>query len=313
MSPVHTQHPEQNTDPDPKSGLLTARTYAKINLILKVGQLDQSGMHPICSWMHSINLWDELSVEHISGSTSEFDIRWDDGRAVDWTLESDLVFKVHQRMEQRMSRPMPVRVVLKKSIPSGGGLGGGSSNAAGMAMALNQLFSCSFSERELQELVHKIGSDIPFFVDLESFNASSAAGPAVVEGIGDQITRTHRVDHELTLLIPDFGCPTGDVYRAFDQLAAESKIGVSDMSAVHGAAQNSTLDPGSLVNDLTSPALRSVPELSTLMSKIRQAGIDAKLSGSGSTMFVLGHLGSQEVDQLRTIDPAMSVLRTKLV
>lgn len=262
--------------------------------------------------MHSINLWDELSVEQASISESEFDIRWDDGRAVEWDIESDLVFRVHQLMEQRIGRSMPIRVSLRKSIPSGGGLGGGSSNAAGMAMVLNRLFSCSLSERELQALVHEIGSDIPFFVDLESFDASHAARPAVVQGIGDQITRSHRLNHELTLLIPDFGCPTGAVYSAFDQISAEHHLRDVDSSDVYRSSRKASIDPGSLINDLTDPAMRAVPELHALMSAIRSVGIDPKLSGSGSTIYVLGDLGIREEEILRSIAPTLRVLRTTL-
>jgi 4-diphosphocytidyl-2C-methyl-D-erythritol kinase len=86
------------------SDVLTIQTYAKINLILRVSPPTPQGMHPIGSWMHSIDLSDTISIERIGDSASEFDIRWSDGKSVQWEIESDLVYKAHASFEQCVSR-----------------------------------------------------------------------------------------------------------------------------------------------------------------------------------------------------------------
>ena len=162
----------------------TIYTYAKINLILQVEPPIENGYHPIGSWMHSIDLADTISIELIPDKDSTFDIRWSDGSTVDWDIENDLVFRSHAIFEHHLGRKVPVRIQVRKHIPAGGGLGGGSSNAAGVLMLLNEMMDAGLSESELQSMAHKLGTDIPYFIDLESFNKHVPSSPAIVSGLG---------------------------------------------------------------------------------------------------------------------------------
>ncbi len=292
------------------SDVLTIQTHAKINLILRVSPPTSEGMHPIGSWMHSIDLSDIISIERIEDSASEFDIRWSDGESVQWEIESDLVYRAHTIFEQHSGESFPVRVRVQKHIPAGGGLGGGSSNAAGVLMALNELSGSRFSEQQLQEMAHEIGSDIPYFIDLESFNTRKPARPAIVSGIGDHIERTQRVDSDITLLIPNFGCPTGLVYRAFDDRSDHAPL---DLSEIYQAATSGNLEASSIINDLQEPATNVVPELKVIIQRLQSIDVHPHLSGSGSTLFVIGAMDAITRSRISERIPELRIIETRLV
>jgi 4-diphosphocytidyl-2-C-methyl-D-erythritol kinase len=292
------------------SDVLTIQTYAKINLILRVSPPTPQGMHPIGSWMHSIDLSDTISIERIGDSASEFDIRWSDGKSVQWEIESDLVYKAHASFEQHCGEDLPVRVRVEKHIPAGGGLGGGSSNAAGILMALNELSGSRFTEQQLQDMAHELGSDIPYFIDLDSFNTREPARPAIVSGIGDRIERIQRIGSDITLLIPNFGCPTGLVYRAFDQQSDHTPF---DLAAIQHAATSGSLEARSIINDLQEPATNAVPELNGIIQRLQSIDVHPHLSGSGSTLFVVGTMDVSARSRIAEHIPELRLIDTRLV
>jgi 4-diphosphocytidyl-2-C-methyl-D-erythritol kinase len=288
----------------------TIHTFAKINLILKVAAPLTDGYHPICSWMHSIDLKDTISIEPMDQGASSFDIRWSDGSPVDWDIQSDLVYRAHKIFEKVVSQSIPVRVHVRKEIPAGGGLGGGSSNAAGMFMALNAITKAGLSQDQLRTVAHELGTDIPFFIDSESFEDHAPPPPAIVSGIGDRIDRTKRVDSAITLLIPSFGCPTGAVYRAFDELPSLNKL---DLASVQSAAIGDGLESTELSNDLCDPAKSSVPQLAEVFDRLEALGVSPHLSGSGSTMFVVGRLTESIRASVESHIPDLKIIETRLV
>lgn len=291
----------------------TIHTYAKINLILQVAPpiTDPShqscGMHPIYSWMHAINLADEINIEQNQDGQSEFDIHWKSNsksgrRPVEWDTESDLIFRAHALLQSETNRSLPVKITASKSIPAGGGLGGGSSNAAGTLMGLNDLFELGFDEPALQTIAFKLGSDIPFFVDINSHRVGIPPKPAVVSGFGNQIQRTPRLNDSISILVPKFGCPTGEVYKAFDTINSTQ---VLDPDQVLKAATSKKIDSAQLINHLTEPAMMIQPELKTIFAKLNNVPINAQLSGSGSTIFVLGDQCNSKLRQwLKTVHPS---------
>lgn len=289
----------------------TIQTHAKINLILKIAPPNEQGFHPIRSWMHPIELSDQLTVTR-TDSASTFTVQWDNGGPVDWPIESDLIYKAHRAMESHLNRPLLVDVQLIKSIPAGGGLGGGSSNAAGMMLLLNDLFDAGFDQNELQSIAHSIGTDIPFFLDLEMYSLDRLPRPAIVSGIGDSIYRLDPIQADLTLLIPPFGCPTGAVYQAFDRLLHESGTQSINTQEVDAVASKTNIQSSELSNNLTAPAVAAVPQLGILLDALTNLGLHTHLSGSGSTIFTLRH---PEVDVLNALAqqfPDLMVITTKL-
>jgi len=281
----------------------TIHTYAKINLILQVAPpiTDPSdpncGMHPICSWMHAISLSDQITIEQTPGNQSTFDIHWKSGRRpVEWDTASDLIFRAHALLESETGRPLPVNITASKSIPAGGGLGGGSSNAAGVLMGLNDLFDLGYDELQLQAVAFKLGSDIPFFIDINSYRVGIAPKPAVVTGLGTDIKRMPRRMHDrMILLFPDYGCSTGEVYKAFDEIDSTR---ILDPDRIEEIASAKEIDSSELINDLYEPAMRAQPKLRESIKSLNGLLVSAHLSGSGSTLFLFENKNLHRADMV---------------
>lgn len=293
----------------------------KINLHLRVGKRRADGFHPLCSWMCTIGLFDRLIFKAnpaIGESTTGKSELWDGGGAAtsagqdahpgrnpqrggasgvgvvaaglplrcdDPTIPTDqrnLVVKAARAFADRAGlRSLPWSITLLKTIPHGGGLGGGSSDAASTLVALNQLAQTNWAVERLVTVGATVGSDVPFF-----FFAPSA----VVRGRGEQVRRTAApVNKWVTLVLPDFGVSTAECYRRFDEL------GLGDDAAVDNANDFSawaTLSAAALseklINDLEPPAFAIQPELGQLRDRIeRDTKHIVRMSGSGSSLFAL--------------------------
>ena len=130
---------------------------AKLNLALSVGPPNGQGLHPICSWMVTVDLSDELLVTRLEPDRlSRYAILWHPEAKrqteIDWSITTDLAVRAHLALEAHVERRLPVQLKLEKRIPVGGGLGGGSSDAATMLLALNELFELGLSSAELAEI-----------------------------------------------------------------------------------------------------------------------------------------------------------------
>ncbi len=250
---------------------LLIRCPAKVNLSLSVGAPDpQRGLHPIASWMVALRFADELTLERAAAST--FDIRFVDGRhQVDWPLEKDLAFRAHGVIEAHVGRSLPIALRLAKHIPPGAGLGGGSSDAAGVLVGLNQLYNLGLSRDTLIALGLQLGSDIGFLVA-----ALSGEPSMVVTGFGDRFDPLplDRALH-LALIFPGFGSPTGPVYAAFDRLRPDARVAEK-------------LTPDEPFNDLAAAACDVTPRLGEIQQQLSASlAAPVHITGSGSTLFVI--------------------------
>jgi len=276
--------------------------HAKVNLALAVGPPiagngPNAGLHPICTWMASIDLADHLRIERADNHT-RYHIRWHTGQSVDWDLETDLCVKAHRALERHLARTLPVEIELEKRIPAGGGLGGGSSDAAGTLLALNALFELGLDQHELRAIASGLGSDIAYFID-----DASPPAPAIVSGLGEHIERLDRRSIPLVLICPPFECSTAAVYRACDRLGPKPL----DETQVRNIALRGSLDE--LFNDLSPAADVVEPRLVELRRCIAStAKVSAHLSGSGSTLFVPG--GRDLAEVLRRALPDCRVFET---
>jgi len=261
-----------------------ARAHAKLNLALAVGPAlppgdPHAGYHPIASWMHAIDLADEITLTR-AGDT-EYDIAWHDGTPVAWDPAGDLAVRAHRAVESLAGRPLPVRLRVRKSIPAGGGLGGGSSDAGATMLALRDLFGLDLDDAALAAAAHRLGTDIPFFIDPPAWRAQLPPRPALVTGLGDRAERLDRRVGAVTLVCPPFGCPTGAVYRTFD----ERPTPACDEARARQTALNPP-DPDAPFNDLADAAERAEPRLARLRAALETAlATPVHVSGSGSTLF----------------------------
>jgi 4-diphosphocytidyl-2-C-methyl-D-erythritol kinase len=261
---------------------ITIQAPAKLNLALAVGPPDCEGMHPICSWMVTIDLCDELEITRLAPDrTSRYAILWhDDAKRrcdIDWSMTRDLAVRAHLALEQHAERRLPIQMKLSKRIPVGGGLGGGSSNAASCLRGVNRLFGLGLSDDELCDVAAGLGSDVPFFV---------TGGSAVVEGFGERIERLAACpDLHAVVVFPPESCPTGHVYAAFDDRPA----GALRSRAVRALAEApGPPAPEAVFNDLADAAVRLVPALGEHIARLRElAEGPVHVAGSGSSLFVI--------------------------
>lgn len=247
------------------------KSHAKINLDLRVFPL-AGGFHPLHSWFRTIELHDSLTIEPAKG-VGGFNLSCDDPAVP--TDASNLIWQAWQRLggEQRPS----LSVHLDKRIPMGGGLGGGSSNAATMLHAARQ--SWPMIDGPTDGVAAALGSDVPFFF--------AGSPDATVAGRGERVAPfTAKRRHAVLLFLPGIHCATPAVFKRFDQLPPPDRDPAPDYEAWSKLPALELLPR--LRNDLQSPCFDLHPPLADLHATA-EAQLNRKvlLSGSGSSMFTL--------------------------
>jgi 4-diphosphocytidyl-2-C-methyl-D-erythritol kinase len=170
-----------------------------------------------------------------------------------------------------------VRITLEKTIPSGAGLGGGSSNAATTLVALNTFFDDVLSDEQLHAIAANLGADVPLFL---------RGGCALMEGIGERLSTLPSLPGAVVVIVPDQHASTPGVYRRFDELGAPSQR--STPALLGAMSQGLTAAATCLGNDLRAPAESlgiDVARPVALLSKYGALG--AQMSGSGAASFGL--------------------------
>jgi 4-diphosphocytidyl-2-C-methyl-D-erythritol kinase len=241
---------------------------AKINLSLRVLGRRSDGFHEIETFIAPISLCDEIKIEQRSGK-QEIAFRCDDPSVPKG--EDNIVVRAANAFFEETKITSGISIVLKKAIPHGAGLGGGSSDAASTLLALNELFETNLPREELAKMAEMVGSDVPFFI----FQSA-----AVCKGRGELVSPT-RLREQLSVLLlkPEFGVPTQWAYSRWRD--SREIPGVS-----YGAQQ---FTQRSFVNDLERPVFEKFVFLAQLnMWLLKQPEVGAALmSGSGSTVFAV--------------------------
>jgi 4-diphosphocytidyl-2-C-methyl-D-erythritol kinase len=238
------------------------RAPAKINLSLRILRRRDDGFHEIETLIAPISLADELQIERSDTIAFECD---------DPSLPSDannLVVRAAQSFFERAGIRAGVRIKLRKRIPHGAGLGGGSSDAASTLLALNDLFEQALASDELLHIAAEIGSDVPFYL---------ARSAAVCRGRGEIVTAASAPRLRLLLIKPEFGVATASAYARWKR--SRELPNVEYAPHIFSGLE--------FVNDLERPVFERFPFLARLKMWLRQqeeVGA-ALLSGSGSTVF----------------------------
>ncbi len=254
------------------AGRLRARCPAKVNLRLRVLGRRVDGYHEIETLFQAVDLWDTLEAREGAGLTLTCD---DPALPTD---ERNLVMRAAGLLAELGGRARSgVALHLGKRIPVGGGLGGGSSDAAGALLLLNRLWDLGLDTPILEDAGRRLGADVPFFLH---------GGTALGEDRGDRITRLpFRGPTPLILGIPPFGVSTAEAYSRLDAKLTPSPIDVSVKRPPGGKlSQGNDFRLG--VNDLEAVVFEAWPELRVFRDELLRHGASpALLSGSGSTVF----------------------------
>jgi 4-diphosphocytidyl-2-C-methyl-D-erythritol kinase len=239
---------------------------AKINLSLKIFGRRDDGFHEIETLIVPISLCDEMKIEKNEGG---IEFRCDDPSVPmsddNLVIQAAKIFFVATELEPAVS------IELKKKIPYGAGLGGGSSDAASTLLALNHIFEANLTHDELAKLAGRIGSDVPFFI-FES--------PAICRGRGEVVTPAQLPERlSILLLKPAFVVPTQWAYSRW-----QDSREIPDVPYAGQQFADQTL-----INDLERPVFEKFVFLARLkIWLLKQPEVGAALmSGSGSTMFAV--------------------------
>ena len=246
------------------------KSFAKINLGIEVLGKRNDGFHEIRTLFQSIGLFDQLTF--FPCVQNEIMLKGDDD-AIPWD-ESNLIHKAASLLRERHAIQAGVEIRVKKNIPAGKGLGGGSSNAAMTLMALNSMWNIRQGKDVLGELGAQLGADVPFFFE---------GGLCLGEGRGDILFPQEDLNPFLCVLVlPAASVTTAAVYgRLPASLTSQDK----DSKIIRFLDSH---DLGGLENDLEETVFREYPQIKAIKSLIQKQGSELTLmSGSGSAVFGL--------------------------
>lgn len=238
---------------------LTIRPPAKVNLFLAVGPPDRRGYHPLRTIFQAIGLYDTIEI---SAGEGGHEVTFDDPSIP----ESNTLTRTLRLLSEVMPLP-PLRVHVRKGIPSESGLGGGSSDAAALMRAARRISGLTVPDGEMAGIALAVGADVPFFL---------MGGRARAEGYGEKLVPLPDAPKEwLVIARPGVGCATGPAFARLDALTYEWRGFPSS---------------DELYNDFE----RVAPcESLDLIERLQVHGArDAALSGSGSAVF--GRFTSEE-------------------
>ncbi|MDB5325237.1 MAG: 4-(cytidine 5-diphospho)-2-C-methyl-D-erythritol kinase [Phycisphaerales bacterium] len=248
---------------------MRVRCPAKINLDLHVGPLREDGFHPLRTWMVTVGLYDHLNFR----PADRFSLTCDDPAIP--TDSKNLVWRVANVLGRE-----DVSIHIEKQIPAGGGLGGGSSDAAFTFLALNHFWQLDFDREFMCQASAELGSDVPFFFHLPS---------AICEGRGEVITPVRPpLCGWAVLLLPKIAMPTPAVFRRFDELVGGADFASRPQKPREARSSDAMSLLASLINDLEPAAFDLRPDLAELRQSAEAlVGRPVRMSGSGSTLFTL--------------------------
>jgi len=243
-----------------QQGYKKYKAPAKINLFLKITGKRDTGFHELQSVFQLIDLYDYIYIRVRKDSEINFI-----NESCEINKQDDLGFRAAKLILKNIN--VGVDIYIKKNIPIGAGLGGGSSDAATILMAINALANISLSKRELMALGLSLGADIPFFIFGEN---------AWVEGIGEKLSQINIPDSIYYLCYPNFSISTDSIFKSFELTKVPITLKITSYFS-------DKLEQES--NDLEYTITKKYGKMSELVSWMNNYGL-AKISGTGSSVFV---------------------------
>ncbi len=260
---------------------------AKINLTLSVGAKRPDGYHIFKSLMSTVTLYDKLRMRKYNSPEIKLTCNIDslpDGF-------ENLAYRAASLLMGSRGIEKGIEIALTKKIPIQSGLGGGSSNAAAVLIALNELWELELSEKELLTLAEMLGSDVPFFIK----------GPlAICAGRGELVSPIDfSWDFWAILIKPNISLPTKEVYH-YHRVSESKDFNLTDHIVRKLPRSKPSEIAESLYNDLEPAAFRISPELGLLRKELELFfNRPVRLTGSGSAMFVLFDREDETIEESR--------------
>ena len=244
-----------------KQTRIQCQAPAKLNLFLHVTGRRADGYHLLQTAFQLIDRSDTLDIE----------IRQDNNivrtnEIPDVPAESDLIVRAARLLQQSTNCPLGANLTLHKILPMGGGLGGGSSDAASTLIALNHLWQTGLNKTELMQLGLQLGADVPFFIFGDN---------AFAEGVGEELHAIQTPERWFVVIEPGVQVPTPAIFSAKELTRDTKPVRIADFSSTAEMFWK---------NDLQTVACALFPAVDEAIKWLSQFG-NAKMTGSGACVF----------------------------
>lgn len=247
---------------------------AKINLFLHVVGRRPDGYHLLQTVFRFIGLYDVLN----------FDVRQDGKIVCESPVEGlahddDLVVKAARALQKATGVRLGAQIGYVKNIPSGAGLGGGSSDAASTLIALNRLWGTGLSRQQLMQLALPLGADVPVFV---------FGRPAFAEGVGEVLSPVPMLDRSYVVVQPTQSVPTAGIFSSPDLTRDTSCVKITVFTDWQTSAEQINADKCVYFgrNDLQPVVFGKYPPVQEAFTFLQRLGGNPRMTGSGSCLFV---------------------------
>lgn len=259
---------------------MVIQSYAKVNLFLEILNKRPDNYHNLNTLFERISLCDKIILKGRRDNLIK--ISCQNPRV---PLDaSNLCFKAAKLLRDKFNIGRGLDIKIIKRIPVGSGLGGGSSNAASVLLALNKLWKLNLAKEKLAEFAAELGSDVPFFI----YGAPFAQG----EGRGEKIrvlSKLHKIRLWHILIVPKIHVATPRIYRKLDDFCGLTKP-VSNVKILTSILVENvpSLKPGLLFNSLEEITLKLCPEVRRIKEKLAALGLgNILMSGSGAAVYAI--------------------------
>ena len=268
---------------------VTVPSFAKLNLDLRVLSKRSDGYHDLRTIFQTISLKDSLRIDFDFAKRTQIEL----DSSID--IADNLVVRAAKLILEALKLKAHVRFVLKKQIPMGAGLGGGSSNAAAVLIALPALAGKPLPFAQLSALGETLGSDVPFFLH---------GGTALGLGRGTELFPLPDLpQHHALVVSTGIHVSTAEAYKSLGRsitnaLTSEEESPIlREFQAIAWALKSARLEQLPLKNDFEPAVFKAHPELAAVVRKLRRlGGKPAMMTGSGSALFGVfeGDLGAKQ-------------------
>ncbi|NRB40148.1 MAG: 4-(cytidine 5'-diphospho)-2-C-methyl-D-erythritol kinase [Pseudomonadales bacterium] len=268
---------------------ITLPAPAKLNLFLHITGQRENGYHDLQTVFHFLEIHDQL----------HFQIRDDDKihlltEFAGLKSKDNLIVKAAKALQEKTGCKKGVDIHIEKNLPMGGGIGGGSSNAATTLIALNQLWDTQLNEQQLKELGLKLGADVPIFIHGHT---------AWAEGIGESLSDINIDEKTYLLLIPDCHVSTQEIF-SHSKLTRDSKV-------LRMAAFLEQGDSDLFRNDCETLVRKLYPEVNEALTVLSQFSQGARMTGTGACVFAAFDSEKEALAVQKKIPDTIKSLLTK--
>lgn len=249
-------------------------SFAKVNLLLRILGKRDDGFHELFTVFQSVSLHDTLHFEECS----EIELTCDDPSVP--TDERNLIFNAATTLKRQFGARKGAKIHLEKLIPSPGGLGGGSSNAAVALIGLKKLWNLEIAVDDLHSIAAELGSDVPYFLH---------GGTAIGTGRGEKIEEIDDLDAQHLLIVtPNLAVSTSAGFAALKRANLTNSETETILTVCRNEAKSLDLRHSALENDFEQSVFADFPEVKRVKETLLELGAaNAAMSGSGASVFAI--------------------------